>query len=47
MASRAQFWVSQDHIVRDNESYNMKSHFDRVLDDLIGTIMTFDLRSFT
>jgi hypothetical protein len=47
MASRAQTWVLQDHILRDSGVYGMDSDFHIALDGLCDMILTFDLSSFT
>jgi len=47
VASRAQFWVLQDHILRDSGLCDMDSDFDNALDDFRGAIPCFDVRSFT
>lgn len=47
VASTEQFQVLQYHILRDNQSCDMKSHFDIIFYGLISTIMTFDLSNFT
>ncbi|KAK2380676.1 hypothetical protein QL285_068351 [Trifolium repens] len=47
VASRAQTWVLQDHILRDSGVYGMDSDFHIALDGLRDMIPTFDLSSFT
>jgi len=47
VASMAQSWVPQDHILRDNEISGMDSDFDNVLDCVCGTTPDFDIRSCT
>ena len=47
VASRAQSWVLQDHILRDSGLCGMDSDFDNALDGLRGTIPNFDVSSFT
>lgn len=46
MTSRAQSWALHNHVLRDNEIYDMKSDFDRSLDGLRVTILEFDLSNF-
>jgi len=47
VASRAQSWVLQDHILRDSGLCGMNSNFDNALDGLRGMIPNFDVSSFT
>ena len=47
VASRAQSWVLQDHILRGSGLCDMDSDFDNALDGLRGTIPDFDVSSFT
>jgi hypothetical protein len=47
MASKAQSWVPQDHILRDSGICGMDSDFDNASDGLRGTIPNFDVSSFT
>ena len=47
MASRAQSWVLQDHILRHSVLCSMDSDFDNALDGLRATISNFDVSSFT
>lgn len=47
MASKAQSWVIQDQILRDSGLCGMDLDFDNVLDGLRGTILDFDVSSFT
>ena len=47
MASKAQSWVLQDHILRDSWICGMNSDLDNALDGLRGTILDFDVNSFT
>jgi hypothetical protein len=47
MASRAQSWVLQDHILRDSGLCGMDSDYYNALDGLRGTIPNFDVSSFT
>lgn len=47
MTSRAQFWVLQDHVLRDNKIYDMKFDFDKALDGLMVAILEFDINNFT
>jgi hypothetical protein len=47
VASRAQSWVLQDHILRDSGVCGMDSDFDSALDGLHETIPSFDLSNFT
>jgi len=47
VASRAQSWVLQDHILRDSGLCGMDSDFDNALDVLRGAIPNFDVSSFT
>jgi hypothetical protein len=47
VASRAQSWVLQGHILRDNGICGMDSNFDNDLDGLCGMIPDFDVNSFT
>lgn len=42
-----QSWILQNHILRASEISDVNSDFDRVLDDLNGTIPYFNLNSFT
>jgi len=47
VASRAQSWVLQDHILRDSGLCDMDSDFDNALDGLRGSIPYFDVSGFT
>jgi len=47
VASRAQSWALQDHILRDSGLCGMDSDFDNALDGLRGTISNFDVSIFT
>ncbi|MCH94764.1 hypothetical protein A2U01_0015729, partial [Trifolium medium] len=47
VASRAQTWVLQDHILKDSEVCGMDSDFGRALDGLHEMIPSFDLSNFT
>ncbi|KAL6545127.1 hypothetical protein OROHE_009792 [Orobanche hederae] len=47
LASRAQSWVLQDHILRYSGVYGVDSNFDRALDGLSMAIPDFDLSNFT
>jgi len=47
VVSRAHSWVLQYHILRDNEISGMDLDFDNALDGLRGTILNFDISSFT
>jgi len=47
VASRAQPWVLQDHILRDSGLSGMDLDFDNALDGLRGAIPDFDVSSFT
>jgi len=47
VTSRAQSWVLQDHILRNNGLCGMDSDFDNALDDFRGAIPDFDVSSFT
>ncbi|KAL6500200.1 hypothetical protein OROHE_025566 [Orobanche hederae] len=47
LASRAQSWVLQDHILRHSGVYGMDSDFDRALDGLSVAIPDFDLSNST
>lgn len=47
VASKTQFWVLQDYILRDNEISGMESDFDNDLDGFRGTVPNFGVRNFT
>ncbi|XP_052621089.1 uncharacterized protein LOC111879644 [Lactuca sativa] len=47
VASRAQTWVLQDHILRDNGIYGMDSDYDGALASLRNKLPDSDLSSFT
>ncbi|KAK2455796.1 hypothetical protein QL285_003218 [Trifolium repens] len=47
VASRAQSWVLQDHILRDSGVCGMDSDFNNALDGLRDMIPAFDFSSFT
>ncbi|GJZ91856.1 hypothetical protein Tco_0663921, partial [Tanacetum coccineum] len=47
VASRAQSWVLQDHILRDNGLYSMYDDYVFALACLCGTIPSFDFSCFT
>jgi len=47
VASRAQSWALQDHILRYIRICGMDSDFDNALDGLHGTIPNFDVSIFT
>lgn len=47
VAFRAQFWVLQDHILRDSGIYDMYLDYDRALDGLSDVNLGFDLITFT
>ena len=47
VASRAQSWVLQEHILRDSGVCGMDSDFYNALDGLRDMIPTFDFSSFT
>jgi hypothetical protein len=47
VASRAQTWVLQDHILRDSGVCGMDSDFNNALDGLCDMIPAFDFTSFT
>ncbi|PNY15245.1 auxilin-like protein [Trifolium pratense] len=46
VASKAQTWVLQDHILRDSGIYGMDSDFNIVLDGLRDMLPTFDISNF-
>lgn len=47
VASNAQSWVLQDHVLRDIEIYDMDFGFDIALDSISVIISDFDFSSFT
>jgi hypothetical protein len=46
VASRAQSWILQDHILRNSGVGGMDLDFDNALDGLRNTIPTFDFSNF-
>ena len=47
VASRAQSWVLQDHILRDSGIHGMDSDYDCALASLRNKFPDFDLKNFT
>lgn len=47
MDSRAQYWLFQDHILRDTEIYGTYFNLNRALDGPRAVILDFDLSNFT
>ena len=47
VASRAQTWVLQDHILRDSDIYGMNSDYDGALASLRNKLPDSDISSFT